>query len=191
MHFIFVLVLVFCLINLCIAMKTVKTTPLKHLFTCFSGKTSYRFNLSPKYMRSYVTSNLNIHMYVIMYLTGIFLPSAVFFSKDNFKDKKTTMAMFSKFSKWNSVAFFWIGKSLNNISQTDRYLQFKFTVFIGNFILLGLHENNLLIFKCHTHPPLTKNEPCRIYESLFYVLFGKVFIIDVTDKPINLFISFY
>ena len=58
--------------------------------------------------------------------------------------------------------------------QNLKNLISKFSVFIGNFILLGLYNNNYLQFRCHTHPPLTKNEPCRIYESLFYVLFGKV-----------------
>ena len=45
---------------------------------------------------------------------------------------------------------------------------------IGNLTLFGLYYDNHLTFTCHTHPPLTKNEPCRIYESLFYALFGKV-----------------
>jgi len=113
----------FALINFVIARWTVKTTVLKHFFTCFAG---------------------------------IFLPGAVFFSKDNFNGKKNTMKMFSKFARWNAFVFFWI-------------------VVIGNLILLGLYYDNHLTFTCHTHPPLTKNEPCRIYESLFYALFGKNF----------------
>ena len=107
--------------------------------------------------------------------SGIFLPGAVFFSKDNFDGKKNTMKMFSKFSRWNSFAFFWIGKFSMRLTKIKKVLRFlHFVVFIGNFILLGLYIANYLTFTCHTHPPLTKNEPCRIYESLFYVLFGKV-----------------
>ena len=63
-------------------------------------------------------------------------------------------------------------------------------VFIGNFILLGLFNNNYLNFRCHTHPPLTKNEPCRIYESLFYVLFGKVDILHIRYMCIDIFPTF-
>ena len=108
-------------------------------------------------------------------LSGIFLPGAVFFSKDNFIGKKETMKMFSKFARWNSLAFLGIGKEILSFScKNVKTFVFKFIVFVGNVILLGLYIFNHLTFTCHTHPPLTKNEPCRIYESLFYVLFGKV-----------------
>ena len=59
-------------------------------------------------------------------LPGIFLPEAVFFSKDNFIGKKNTMKMFSKFSKWNSVAFFGIG--INYFYEINRHHFHNFSV---------------------------------------------------------------
>ena len=85
----------FALSNFLIAKNTVETTVLKHFFTCFSGKQK-GFLLLNSYIK----------------LSGIFLPGAVFFSKDNFHDKKSTMKMFARFARWNAFVFFWIGKEI-------------------------------------------------------------------------------
>ena len=60
-------------------------------------------------------------------MSGIFLPGAVFFSKDNFNGKKETMKMFSKFARWNSIAFLGIGKEILSFScQNEKNIIFKF-----------------------------------------------------------------
>ena len=87
----------FILANGVIAAVTLQTSLLKSVFTSVAGLW---------YQNKYYVLISNISHFIL----AIFLEKAVFFSKDDFKNKEETLKKFSRFGILNGWAFFVTGR---------------------------------------------------------------------------------